>query len=169
PATIAATPLANPGTSIGERRRVVVPSPSCPYVLSPQHLAPPPGVTAQVWPSPGAITLAVRPGTSTGVRRWVVVPSPSWPLVLLPQHFTPPPALIAQVWLPPPAASWAIPPSGTNALADPEAHARTATSAPSASLGRARRRPMSCAEGFKQPSWTGNVTTAAYDPSPISA
>ena len=48
---------------------VVVPSPSWPKSLSPQHLTPPALVSAQVWPSPAAIAVTplVRPVTSTGV------------------------------------------------------------------------------------------------------
>lgn len=58
---------------------LVVPSPSWPDVLDPQHQAAPPSVKAQVWyrvelklanDTPAGIT------TGTGTRRFVVVPSP---------------------------------------------------------------------------------------------
>src|SRR5438128_11384755 len=39
PAAISATPPCKPITSTGERRVVVVPSPSCPASLEPQHFA----------------------------------------------------------------------------------------------------------------------------------
>ncbi len=54
-----------------------VPSPIRPK--SPQHLAPPALVSAQLWkvPAPIATTPLPSPETSTGVRRFVVLPSPS--------------------------------------------------------------------------------------------
>src|SRR5207237_1185347 len=102
---IAATPLASPETSTGVWRSVVVPSPSWPQSLLPQHLTPPALVRAQVWSPPAAIaaTPLASPETSTGVWRLVVVPSPSSPYSLSPQHLTRPALVIAQVW-PPPAA-----------------------------------------------------------------
>ena len=72
----------------GARRSVVVPSPSCPEPLSPQHRTAPPLVTAHVC-QPWALTATAplaRPLTGTGVRRFVVVPSPSCPTSLSPQH-----------------------------------------------------------------------------------
>src|SRR5450830_575015 len=91
----------------GVRRVVVVPSPSCPLVLEPQHFTPPPLVSAQVWlvPAATAVTPLDRPLTATGARRCVVVPSPSCPKLLLPQHHTPPPLVSAQVWEPPAATA----------------------------------------------------------------
>ena len=94
PAAIAVTPLVRPVTSTGVRRCVVVPSPSCPLVLRPQHLTPPAVVSAQVCERP-AVTAAmplVRPVTTTGASRCETVPSPSCPFRFSPQHFTAPPA-----------------------------------------------------------------------------
>jgi hypothetical protein len=45
---MATTPLAKPTTSTGVLLAVVVPSPSPPVLLSPQHFTPPPIVTTQV-------------------------------------------------------------------------------------------------------------------------
>src|SRR2546428_5554873 len=89
---MAETPLVSPTTSTGVERSLVVPSPSSPSMLSPQHLTPPALVSAQVWKTPAAIaaTPPPRPETSTGAWRSVVVPSPSWPERLKPQHLTPP-------------------------------------------------------------------------------
>jgi len=60
---------------------VVVPLPSRPEPLWPQHLTPPPLVSAQVWKLPAVIALTplARPETSTGMVLLVVVPFPSWP------------------------------------------------------------------------------------------
>src|SRR5687768_368803 len=72
PENTALTPLVNPLTSTDVRRSVFVPSPNCPSILSPQHLAPAPVVRAQVWSAPEdtALTPLVRPFTSTGMLRW---------------------------------------------------------------------------------------------------
>ena len=79
---------------------VVVPSPSCPRLLSPQQLTEPSRPTAQVWPTPAeTATAAVRPTTLTGALAKSIVPSPSWPWLLLPQQVTEPPTSRAQMWL----------------------------------------------------------------------
>src|SRR5437588_176529 len=98
-------PRPRPGTSIGTRRLVVVPSPSCPYAFQPQHLIPPAPSSAQVWSRPAysAFTPLPSPTTSTGVERDTCVPSPSRPLPLNPQHFTPPLAVSAHAWRSPTA------------------------------------------------------------------
>src|SRR3990170_79419 len=100
PADIALTPLARPKTSTGTLRSLVVPSPSPPKGLSPQHLTPPALVSAQVelQPTMIAVTPLVRPATSTGAVLSALLPSPSSPDELAPQHFTPPPLVSAQVW-----------------------------------------------------------------------
>ena len=108
PAATALTPLPSPLTSIGVACPVVVPSPNWPTMLSPQHLSPPPFVTAQVWDPPAATTFTPLPSplTSTGVVCLSVVPFPNWPEPLFPQHLSPPPrtvSIIAQVWSPPAA------------------------------------------------------------------
>ena len=59
PAAIPATPLPRPETVTGEWRSVVVPSPSWPERLSPQHWTAPALVSAHVWIPPAAIALAV--------------------------------------------------------------------------------------------------------------
>ena len=71
PAAIAATPLDRPTTCTGVSRLIVVPSPSWPEKLLPQHLAAPAVVTAQLC-APPADTLATpldSDGTATGVKR----------------------------------------------------------------------------------------------------
>ena len=59
----------NPTTSTGVLRAVVVPSPSWPNRLLPQHLRPPAGVTAHVCllPTETAATPLASPVTSTNV------------------------------------------------------------------------------------------------------
>ena len=96
---MADTPIPKPVTSIGEVLCVVVPSPSCPELLRPQHLTPPPDSRAQECEPPTAIAITpeVRPFTSTGVELFIVVPLPSLPFELLPQHFTPPSMVNAQL------------------------------------------------------------------------
>lgn len=89
PAAMAVTPLVRPVTSTGvgfgtDWAKLVV-TPSCPLVLSPQHLTPPATVRAQVWLSPIAMaaTPLVKPVTSTGVGFGLSVPLlallPIWP------------------------------------------------------------------------------------------
>src|SRR5581483_3979247 len=101
---IDSTPLVSPTTSTGVLRVVVVPSPSWPLKLMPQHLTPPAVVSAQVNSLPAMIwvTPLDRPTTSTGVVRGVaLVPSPSWPVRFSPQHLTPPALVSAQLCSPP--------------------------------------------------------------------
>ena len=80
---------------------MVVPSPSCPLSLLPQHLTPPLVVSAQAWRLPSAIVLTplLRPETFTGTLLSVVVPSPNAPKTpsLRPQHLAAPAAVTAQV------------------------------------------------------------------------
>jgi hypothetical protein len=74
---MALTPLERPDTATGVVRFVVVPSPSWPALLSPQHFTAPfwmahaPFAAAEM-----AVTPLERPDTATGVVRFVVVPSP---------------------------------------------------------------------------------------------
>src|SRR5262245_484960 len=68
PATIAATPLVSPATSVGAGTGVLLPDaplPTCPLRLPPQHFTPPPVVSAQVCPVPAVIatTPFARPAT----------------------------------------------------------------------------------------------------------
>ena len=64
PVLIAVTLLESPETSTGTERFVVVPFPSVPSRLSPQHLTAPPLITAQLWRKPAPIAVAVT-GTAT--------------------------------------------------------------------------------------------------------
>src|SRR5436305_1749274 len=104
-------PVLNPVTTTGVDALVVVPLPSCPEPLAPQHLAVPSASNAQEWLPPAAIATAlVRPVTTAGVVLQaaplqvcgpVKVPLPNWPKALAPQHLTVPSASNAQEWLPP--------------------------------------------------------------------
>src|SRR6188768_1416095 len=107
PAAIAITPAASPETPTAASRRRVVPSPTWPNSLPPQHSTAPSVRSAQLWrwPRASAVAPPERPCTSTGVSRRCVVPSPSWPYWLSPQHLTPPPRRTAQLWLSPPATA----------------------------------------------------------------
>src|SRR5262249_25089855 len=120
PATIAATPLVRPVTSVGTLRSTVEPSPTWPLELPPQHFTPPPLVRAHTCRSPAviAVTPLERPVTSRGVVRLPVETAvlPRKLLALYPQHFTPPPVVSAQVWYPPEATDATFS-SGTSALA----------------------------------------------------
>ena len=77
----------------------LVPVPSSPTVLSPQHRTAPDPSRAHAWLNPDVIasTPLLRPVTSVGMWRSTPEPSPTCPTVLLPQHFTPPPDVSAQV------------------------------------------------------------------------
>ncbi len=80
-----------PDTATGEGLLVVVPSPSSPEKLSPQHFMLPPDRRAHEWRSPVATAVAVViPSAATGVAESEVVPSPSWPLQFQPQQRTVP-------------------------------------------------------------------------------
>ena len=65
---------------------MVVPLPSWPSLLRPQHLAVS-MVVAQVWEVPAVMAVTpVSPATAVGTVRWVVVPSPSGPETFQPQN-----------------------------------------------------------------------------------
>ncbi len=53
--------VTSPATSAGRVASVVLPIPSCPLLLLPQHLTPPPLTTAHVWEPPTAMGAAVVP------------------------------------------------------------------------------------------------------------
>lgn len=77
----------------------MVPSPSWPMALFPQHFTVPPPNLAQEWLLPVAIEVAVLiPATVTGEDEVVMLPSPSCPWALYPQHFTVPLVKTAQEW-----------------------------------------------------------------------
>src|SRR5688572_26747000 len=56
PALIRLTPLERLATSTATSRSAVVPSPTSPLMFCPQHLAPPPAITAQLWVVPALIS-----------------------------------------------------------------------------------------------------------------
>ena len=96
-----------PETATGVLLLVVVPFPSCPAELFPQHWTAPLASSAQVWLLPAdTLCAVVIPDAATGVLLSVVVLLPSCPKPLDPQHCTPPLARSAQVWLLP-ADTWA--------------------------------------------------------------
>ena len=92
-----ATASVTPWTRTGERRRVRVPSPSCPSELSPQdHTWPLPHRAIELsWPAVTAVTGLPAQGTVTWVGRvrLAVSPRPSAPTWLLPHVSTCPDAV----------------------------------------------------------------------------
>src|SRR4051812_49631700 len=119
PADIDATPVPISAPSCGTERFTVVPSPSCPHWLYPQHLMPPVVINAHAYPAPAltAATPESRPVTSTGTAESVnVVPLPSSPWLSSPQHTTPPAIVNAQLFPPP-----------TDTAATPEPNPDTST------------------------------------------
>ena len=99
PAAIAVTPL-RPVTSCGVLAfPSVLPVPSSPSQLEPQHFTPPLLINTQVWFAPAAIdtTPLLSPVTLCGVYALVVPPFPKWPFPLYPQHFAPPPLVTTHV------------------------------------------------------------------------
>ena len=69
-----------PVTETGVALSVVVPLPSWPLKLRPQHCTPPPLRTAQLWLLPAATATAeVTPTAVTGRALFTVEPLPSWP------------------------------------------------------------------------------------------
>ena len=71
------TPI--PDTVTGVEESVVVPSPSWPKVLFPQHCTVASARSAQLWSVPARAVAVVSPVTGTGVKESVVVPFPNWP------------------------------------------------------------------------------------------
>ncbi len=78
PEEIELTTADKPNTLTGVVLGVVVPLPSSPLPLPPQHFAPPATKVAQAWrfPTPTDFTPELSPLTLVGVLRAVVVPSP---------------------------------------------------------------------------------------------
>src|SRR3954469_19322780 len=98
----AVVPDAMPVTLTGAGLLPLLPSPSWPLPLLPQHFTEPSPSSAHVWKPPAARPIApVMPTTVTGMLELVVVPSPSWPLPFEPQHEMTPPWRSAHVWFPP--------------------------------------------------------------------
>src|SRR5438132_564130 len=92
-----------PLTITGAVDCVVVPSPSWPLPLAPQHRAEPPDISAHVKFPPAATAVApFRPTTATGFATLTAyAPFPSWPSLLYPQHLTDPFESNAHVcWIP---------------------------------------------------------------------
>jgi hypothetical protein len=95
---LTATAPAIPTTCTGTADVVVVPSPSCPKSLSPQHRIVPLLNTAHVWaPPPLTAVTPVMPLTGREVDDWMKVPSPSCPWPFRPQQRSVPFASSAQV------------------------------------------------------------------------
>ncbi len=89
--------LPMPDTGTGVELSVVVPFPSCPSPLRPQHEVVPSTSRAQECSTPVVTSVALSmPDTFTGVRLLITLPSPSWPKSLLPQHVTLPSSCTAQ-------------------------------------------------------------------------
>ncbi len=86
------TPDVSPVTCVGAFRFVVVPSPSHPALLYPQHLTAPVTSSAHecALPVVMAVTPSVSPLTCVGVFRLVVVLSPTCPRLFRPQQFAAP-------------------------------------------------------------------------------
>src|SRR3982751_1135425 len=92
---------------------MMLPIPSCPDALAPQHateldvslrraqLKPGPLPTDTALSPPGRVTAAYELGTALRPRSMLVLPLPSWPVPLSPQHLTAPPVSRA----PPPASA----------------------------------------------------------------
>src|SRR5262247_3635237 len=97
-----------PATRCGVALPWVVPLPSWPLSLSPQHQATPSVRSPQVCRAPATIDWnACPPVTATGVDELAVRPLPSWPFRFAPQHIAAPSAS-AQVWLFPAVKSVAL-------------------------------------------------------------
>src|SRR5262245_55934360 len=103
PVAISATSEPSAITCTGDGAVVVVPSPTAPALLPPQHQSVPSVLRAHVCPGPAdtSATLAPSAVTWTGDTLFTVVPSPSCPAPLLPQHQRVPSVLRAHVWLSP--------------------------------------------------------------------
>jgi hypothetical protein len=88
---------------------VVVPSPTAPVELAPQHHSVPSLFRAHVCAQPATIPVLFVPAaltsTGDGFGAGAVVPSPSWPESLRPQHHSVPSPLRAQVYDSPVATS----------------------------------------------------------------
>jgi hypothetical protein len=85
-------------TTTGVGRRVVLPSPSSPDPLSPQHEAAPADVSAHACAHPALTDAnAIGDALGAGVRLFVAAPVPSCPAALLPQQYATPAALTPQL------------------------------------------------------------------------
>src|SRR5258708_23340785 len=86
-----------PGTGVGTRWLVVVPSPSWPQEFDPQHNKPPPFMMAQecAVPTETSAAPAPMPVTGTGTALEADKPLPSKPALLPPQQRSASPRVIA--------------------------------------------------------------------------
>ena len=97
-----ATLLVNPLTWVGIFRSIIVPSPTYPNMLLPQHFTAPSIMRAQdVSPTSDISTTLFKLNTSVGVSVEGAIPIPNWPNRLLPQHLTLPLLSKAQACSPP--------------------------------------------------------------------
>ena len=86
---------------VGRFFMTFVPSPSCPWLFSPQHQSVPFLLTPQLWrPLTDIDSHVIEPKTFTGMLLSLVVPSPNAPAWLLPQHHRTPSFFIPQLWSP---------------------------------------------------------------------
>src|SRR5450759_2240087 len=102
-------------TATGVLLPVVVPSPSWPFLLSPQARTWPVELSARPKLPPPAMAVTVVPEgrlTWTGMLLSVVVPLPSWPYRLKPQASTWPLEVSARLWSAPPAMAVTVVPEG---------------------------------------------------------
>src|SRR5688572_5416682 len=99
-----ATTPDRPGTRVGARRSIVVPSPSCPTVLAPKAHTVPSRSRTRLCSKPAAtadaVAIATRPGR---VRRPATPGSPRAPSAFTPQLHTSPFEVNARLCCPPPA------------------------------------------------------------------
>src|SRR5262245_35381766 len=95
-----------PRTGTGTAESPLVPLPSCPFSLLPQHQTLPDARAAHAWspPAPSAVTF-VSPETDCGLLPPLVWPLPSWPLADAPQHWIARPSTSAQACRAP-ATTW---------------------------------------------------------------
>jgi len=93
-----------PANTTGALRFDVVPSPSCPNELTPEHKTNAPVVIEPVarpqvnWLPSVSDCHVSPPLTATGEARFTLVPSPSCPLVFRPQQYATPPDVSPQLW-----------------------------------------------------------------------
>ncbi len=94
-----AAPELNPDTTRGASRVKVLPSPSKPAMLLPQHRTYPAKLSAQLLLVPAEMEAAhaIEPPALTGTRKSEVEPFPSWPHSFEPHPTTIPPSFTASV------------------------------------------------------------------------
>ena len=128
--TVAAPGTSSTGTTTGTRRDPVCPSPTCPWVASPQHATVPSVFTPHVWYPPASTCVNVPGG---GL---------AWPEVSSPQQVTVPSAASPHACANP-ALSAAKAPAG--ALAWPEVFCPQQTAVPSVRSPQLKNQPAATA------------------------